>query len=118
MTAVAEGAAVFAESMDWSTSTRSRKSARGTVAVSSALSLSFEFASRTPQAKTRIVARCDGRHLHGEYFQIDNLDSGWSSGRVKLSDGEACDVHLPVMGANSFRVSVFTACLLYTSRCV
>jgi molecular chaperone DnaK len=109
MTAVAEGAAVFAESLDWSTSSRSRKATRGAVTVSSALGLSFEFASRTPQAKTGIVARCDGRHLHGECFQIDNSDNGWSSGRVKLSDGEACDVHLPMMGANSFRVTVFTA---------
>jgi len=109
MTAVAEGAAVFAESIDWSTSNRLGKSARGAVAVSSALNLSFEFASRTPESKARIVAKCDERHLSSEHFQIDNLDSGWSSGRIKLSNGISCDVQVPKMGTNTFRVSLFTA---------
>jgi molecular chaperone DnaK len=109
MTAVAEGAAVFAESIDWSTAQRSRKSTRGAVTMSSALSLSFEFPSRTPEGKARVIARCDERHLHGEHFQIDSLDTGWSSGRIKLSDGACCDVHVPRMGPNVFRVSVFAA---------
>jgi len=107
MTAVAEGAAVFAESIDWSTSKRSRKSGRGALSISAALGLSFEFAARTPDANARIVAKCDDRHLSGEYFQIDNMDSGWSSGRIKLSDGVSCDLHLPKMGPNVFRVSLF-----------
>lgn len=109
MTAVAEGAAVFAESIDWSTSKRSRKSSRGAVSVSSALSLSFEFGSRTPDARAKIVARCNDRQLAGEQFQLDNLDTGWSSGRIRLVDGASCDVQVPKMGPNVFRVSLFTA---------
>jgi molecular chaperone DnaK len=109
MTAVAEGAAVFAESIDWSTSNRLRKSPRGAVAVSSALGLSFEFPSRTPESKARIAAKCDEPQVRGENFQIDNLDSGWSSGRIKLGNGVSCDVQVPKMGANTFRVSLFTA---------
>jgi molecular chaperone DnaK len=109
MTAVAEGAAVFAESIDWSAATRSRKATRSAVAISSALGLSFEIASRTPEPRASIIARCDERHLNGEHFQIDNLDSGWSSGRIKLSDRVLCNVQVPAMGTNSFRASLFTA---------
>jgi molecular chaperone DnaK len=109
MTAVAEGAALFAESIDWDTSNRSRKSSRGAVSVSGALGLSFEFASRTPEPKTTIVVLCDESHLNGEHFQIDNLDSGWSSGRIKLSAGASCEVLIPKMGPNNFRVSLFTS---------
>ena len=109
MTAVAEGAAIFAESVDWGTANRSRKPARGAVAVSSAVGLAFEFASRTPEPKARLVAKCDERHLSGEHFQIDNLDSGWCSGRIRLSNGASFDVQLPHLGANTFRISLFTA---------
>ena len=109
MTAVAEGAAVFAESIDWGTSKRSRKASRGAVSVSSELSLSFEFASRTAEAKTRLVAKCDDLRLAGEHFQIDNIDSGWSSGRIRISDGISCDLQLPKVGANQFKVAVFTS---------
>lgn len=109
MTAVAEGAAVFAESIDWSTSKRLRKSARGTISISAGLNLVFEFAARTPEANVRIVAKCDERHLAGEHFQIDNLDSGWSSGRVRLTNGTRCDMQLPKMGPNLFRISLFSS---------
>ena len=106
MTAVAEGAAVFAESIDWESAGRGRKSSRGRVAVSSELALSFEFTSRTPEERARVVARCNNAFLTGEYFQIDSVDSGWSSGRIKLGDGAQCDVPLSRMGPNVFRVSL------------
>jgi len=109
MTAVAEGAAIFAESVDWSSANGSRKSKRGAVAASSALSLSFEFGSRTAQSRTRIVAKCDERHLSDECFQIDNLDNGWSSGRIRLTNGANCGVDLAKTGANTFRISLFAA---------
>ncbi len=108
MTAVAEGAAVFAESIDWSTSKRLRKSPRGTMSVASAVRLSFEFASRTPESQTRIVVKCPEHRPSGEHFQIDNLDSGSVSGRIALSNGAFCDVQIAKLGANSFRVSLFT----------
>lgn len=109
MTAVAEGAAVFAESIDWNDSRRSRKSSRGTVTVYAGLCLSFEFVSRTPEPKARIVAKCDESHVSGEHFQIDNLDSGWSSGRIKLSNGALCEVQIPQMGSNTYRISLYSA---------
>ena len=109
MTAVAEGAAIFAESVDWGTSNRTQKSARGAVAVSSEVGLAFEFASRTPEPRSKLVAKCDERYLTGEHFQIDSLDSGWSSGRIRLANGVFCEVQLPRLGANTFRISLFGA---------
>ena len=41
MTAVAEGAAVFAESIDWSSHNRSRKAGRGEISAGSNFNLSF-----------------------------------------------------------------------------
>ena len=70
MTAVAEGAAVFAESIDWASQSRGRKSARGAISAGGALDLSFNYIARTPDSKAKIVAklggtRADGRRVPG-----------------------------------------------------
>lgn len=51
MTAVAEGAAVFAESIDLS-QTRGRKNSRGAISAE-ALDLSFNYIARTPDSKAK-----------------------------------------------------------------
>jgi molecular chaperone DnaK len=108
MTAVAEGAAVFAESIDWSTQSRGRKNAKGTITAEGPLALTLNFLARTPDSRTRIVAKLDGRSSSsGGEFQIDSLDTGWSSGRVALRDGAAVDVLLSKPGDNTFKVFVF-----------
>jgi molecular chaperone DnaK len=107
MTAVAEGAAVFAESIDWGSKSRGRKSARGVVSTSGALKVAFNYMSRTPDAKTKVVARIEGSAAAGTEFQIDSLDTGWSSGRLSLRDGAILDLALPKMGDNTFKVFVF-----------
>ena len=48
MTAVAEGASLFAESIDWSTKNRSRRGSRGQISSGGSLSLTFNYVSRTP----------------------------------------------------------------------
>lgn len=107
MTAVAEGAAVFAESIDWASQSRGRKSARGSVAAAGALDLSLNFLARTPDSRTRIVAKLGGRPAEGTEFQVDSLDTGWSSGRLPLRDGAAIEVVLSKPGDNTFKVFVF-----------
>ncbi|HKY97280.1 MAG TPA: Hsp70 family protein [Gemmatimonadaceae bacterium] len=106
MTAVAEGAAVFAESIDWSSESRGRKSARGTTAGPGPSSVSFNFVSRTPDTKARVMAK-DVRIGDGAQFQIDNLDTGWSSGRMPLKEGATIDVTLSKPGENTFKFFVF-----------
>jgi molecular chaperone DnaK len=107
MTAVAEGAAVFAESIDWSSQTRGRKNARGAISAGGALDLSFNYIARTPDSKAKIVAKLGGKAANGAEFQIDSLDTGWSSGRLALKDGASVELSLAKPGENVFKVFVF-----------
>lgn len=109
MTAVAEGAAIFAESIDWGSTKLSRKTSKGSISLLKELSLSFEFLSRTTEGRAKIVVRCEDRYLRGEHFQLDSLDTGWSSGRIKLMNGVECDVTLPKTGPNSFKITLFSS---------
>lgn len=104
MTAVAEGAAIFAESIDWSNESRGRKASRNSL---SSAGLEFAYVARTPDASARIIARKVGS-ADGE-FQVDSLDTGWSSGKKTLAEGAALDLPLAKPGENAFRVFVFDA---------
>ncbi len=107
MTAVAEGAAVFAESIDWASQSRGRKSARGAISAGGTLDISFNYIARTPDSKAKIVAKVGGKAAAGTEFQIDSLDTGWSSGRLALKDGAAIELSLAKPGENTFKVFVF-----------
>jgi molecular chaperone DnaK len=109
MTAVAEGAAVFAESIDWSSQSRGRKQSRGSVALGGKLDIGLNFLARTPDIKTRVVLKIAGKVLTGSEVQIDSLDTGWSSGRIALKDGGAFVVPLSKPGENTFKIFVFDA---------
>ncbi len=106
MTAVAEGAAIFAESIDWSQEKRPRKSARGSL-DSGAMDVTFDYIARTPDGSARIVAKCADAMPAGCAFQIDSLDTGWSSGRVELKQGASLSLALNKLGENVFKVFVF-----------
>lgn len=107
MTAVAEGAAVFAESIDWSSQSRGRKNARGALSTGGSLDLSFNYIARTPDPKAKVVAKLGGDAAAGSEFQIDSLDTGWSSGRMALKDGASVELALAKPGENTFKVFVF-----------
>lgn len=107
MTAVAEGAAVFAESIDWASQSRGRKSGRGAISASGKLDLSFNYTARTPDSRAKIVAKLAGTAVSGAEFKIDSLDTGWESGRVVLRDGATVEVTLSKPGENTFKVWVF-----------
>lgn len=107
MTAVAEGAAIFAESIDWSSPKKERKTSRGTISTGGKLSLNFVFTSRTSDVKAIIAVKASGQILHGSTFQVDNMDTGWNSGRIDLRDGTSLTVNLSKNGDNRFKVWVF-----------
>jgi molecular chaperone DnaK len=109
MTAVAEGAGLFAESIDWSSETRGRKSTRGAISAGGRLDLAFNYIARTPDTRAKIAAKLGGRALPGAEFQIDSLDTGWSSGRIPLKDGATVEVTLVKPADNTFKVFVFDA---------
>lgn len=107
MTAVAEGAALFAESIDWNSHARGRKSSRGSVAATGPLDLSFEYTARTPDLRAKIIVRAKGHLRPGSKFQVDSMDIGWSSGQMALSDGASLALTLAKNGENKFRIFVF-----------
>lgn len=106
MTAVAEGAAVFAESVDWQSENRGRKSIRGSISSTGPIEVAFDYVSRTPDSKARVVAKVT-QAPEGAEFQVDSLDTGWSSGRVGLRQGAAVELPLTKPGDNTFKVFVF-----------
>lgn len=109
MTAVAEGAALFAESIDWRSENRRQKNTRGTLTATGALELQFNYEARTPAARAKISIQAEGEVMPGTEYQVDNLDTSWSSGRLPLKNGETetIDVDLPKNGENRFKVFVF-----------
>ena len=109
MTAVAEGAALFAESIDWGSKRHSRKSSRGKLALGGKLDVTFNYIARTPNTKAKIAVQIAGQTISGAEFQIDSLDTGWTSGRVPLSNGVTVDVTISKSGENKFRIFVFDA---------
>lgn len=109
MTAVAEGASLFAESIDWGSQNRSRKNTRGQISSGGGLDLSFNYIARTPDVKAKIAVKLAGQAASGSEFQIDSVDTGWTSGRLPLKHGTTIDVTLSKSGENTFKVFVFDA---------
>lgn len=107
MTAVSEGAAVFAESIDWSNESRGRKSARGTIAASGTLNIGFNYVARTTDTRAKIVAKIGGKVLDGSTFQVDSIDVGTNSGKIPLKDGAFYEATLTKPGENKFKIYVF-----------
>lgn len=107
MTAVAEGASLFAESIDWSSQSHARKNTRGSLALKGNLTLSFNYIARTPGSKAKIAIQLPDQPDSGYEFQIDSVDTGWTSGRMPLKHGATLDVTLAKSGDNTFKVFVF-----------
>ena len=108
MTAVAEGASIFAESLDWhQTGGARKKSSRGTLEIAGPLSVAYNYTARTPSRTAKVVVRIGGEPTPGTEFQIDSVDTGWTSGRVALKNGAIVDVPLPKQGRHTFNVQVF-----------
>lgn len=108
MTVVAEGAALFAESIDWGSKNRHQKKSRGEITARGALDLKFNYVARTPSRSAKISIRVQGELMPGTEYQVDSPDTGWTSGRLPLKDGATIDVSLQKgYGENRFKVFVF-----------
>jgi molecular chaperone DnaK len=107
MTAVALGAAIYAESREWDGETTKRKISRANNTITEGINLKFDHPSRTSddKAKIRIKAEADSADK-GFEVQIDS-SSGWTSGRIEIKESNTVEVPLSDMGENSFRVSVY-----------
>lgn len=103
MTAVAEGASIFAESIDWSSNTHSRKAANEVIKTN--LDLSFKYEARTPNSTARIMCVL-GNELNGYTIEITSSDTGWSSGSAALKNNMMVSLPLSKNGENAFIVKV------------
>jgi molecular chaperone DnaK len=73
------------------------------------LALSFNYIARTPDVKAKVAVQLEGQAAAGSEFQIDSVDTGWTSGRLPLKHGATIDVTLTKAGDNTFKVFVFDA---------
>lgn len=105
MTAVAEGASIFAESIDWDSPSHNRKTARKEVTASSC-DISFLYSARNSSNKAGLIFIAKG--VDGCYAEIVSIDTGWSSGRIPLKDGLSVDLPLSKAGENRFDVTVYS----------
>ncbi len=108
MTAVAEGASLFAESIDWRSEDYQMKSTRGQIS-SEELALSFNYTARTPSDTAKIAVQIGGEAPLGFEFQIDSPDTGSTTGKIPLEHGTTVDVSLTKNGENTFKVFVYDA---------
>lgn len=103
MTAVAEGASIFAESIDWSSNTHSRKAVNEVIKTN--LDLSFKYEARTPNSTARIMCVL-GNELNGYSIEFTSSDTGWSSGSAALKNNMMVSLPLSKNGENAFTVKV------------
>ena len=106
MTAVSEGAAIFAESVDWTSQEHERKSTRELFKSDVDLGLSFRYESRTPDKKARVAVALE-KKIAGYTFEITSDGSDWTSGVMELSDKKLVAVPLNKRGENKFLAAVY-----------
>lgn len=104
MTAVAEGAAIFAESMDWETAEHSRKKTKQTTVEDKGVS--FTYRSRTPKDTATVICHVAGDTTDNQISFTDTA-TGWTTGRMKLADGTRVELNLNGHGDHVFQVTVY-----------
>jgi molecular chaperone DnaK len=108
MTAVAIGAAIYAEGRDWTGPTAVTKKSRGSVKTAGPLNIRFDYPTRSANARIQIKIRVgNAASVDGMRIQAET-DDGWSSGQLSLgSSPEIKDVPLSRRGENRIRITVF-----------
>ncbi len=105
MTAVAAGAAIYADSRDWSGTASVAKPRKATAEAGTTISVGYEHDVRASGAVARLrMTRLAGPD--GLSVQVEST-LGWSSGRVTLDTPAELQLPLSDMGANHFRAIVF-----------
>ena len=103
MTAVAEGASIYAEAIDWSTTAHNRKASNET--INTAIDLVFRYTARTTESRARVM--CVLKNALPNYtIQFTSLDTGWSSGNAALENELIMELPLAAGGDNTFSVTV------------
>lgn len=104
MTAVARGAAIFAESREWDEAKGRRKSARGSKAVKGEIDLRLDFTARASDQRARLKLRAN---LPGDGCKVRLTGpEGYDSGFAPFDGDETLSLPLAVMGENAFSIEV------------
>ncbi|MCE8547556.1 Hsp70 family protein [Ruegeria pomeroyi] len=106
MTAVAMGAAIFAESREWEGNSSKQKTSKRRETVTGDLSLLLDFKSRVSSDSAKIRVKPASDIPTG--FELEVLDEeGSSSGRIPLNGPLNVNVSVRKNGKNRFIVNVF-----------
>ena len=103
MTAVAEGASIFAESVEWNDVKHRRKKTHDEVAAVQGITLRYE--KRSPASSAKIAFVTEG--AVDLTLEVTCTGTGWSSGRIHLEKSMVVTVPLTMAGDNDFRVQVW-----------
>jgi molecular chaperone DnaK len=107
MTAVAMGAAIYAESREWAATSTKRKATRASTDVPD-LGLKFDYQARTTQDSVRLRLRAEPQAVAARLsVQADAPEHGWTSGRVTIAYETSIDLPTRTLGENQFRLTVF-----------
>jgi molecular chaperone DnaK len=108
MTAVAMGAAIYAESREWGASSTKRKPTRASAEVAPDLGLKFDYQARTTQDSIWLRVRAEANAVAARLsVQVDAPEHGWTSGRITVTHETTIDLPTRSLGENLFRVIVF-----------
>ena len=102
MTAVAEGASIFAESIDWSSAMHPRQEAYQQVTAQD-FEIRYERRVAEDHARVAVTAKQGGAFSAELISQAD----GWTSGRITLLNRGMLNAPLREMGENRFRLRLF-----------
>ncbi|MBQ7257952.1 MAG: Hsp70 family protein [Abditibacteriota bacterium] len=103
MTCVAEGASVFAESIDWESDEKNSKDSKSVKQTS--IGLKFKYEARTSQSKARVMCLVENE-IKGSQIELNSKETGWTSGKLGLKDKLLIMVPLDRQGENVFSVIV------------
>ena len=113
MTAVAEGASIFADAASIEFENKKKpedqegQTSQAGTSSTVPFVVTFNATEETPDDTSRIAIKVEGQVPPGYVFQIDGLDEGWTSGRLSLQHGEIVNVNLTKPGENTFKASVY-----------
>lgn len=102
MTAVAEGASIFAESIDWNDKGHNRKKSNAQAVIMEDIKLNYK--SRVAGNEARIAFL--GKNIEGKLVTITSLETGWTSGNRYLHEGEIVVIPIESNGENTFEIRV------------
>lgn len=107
MTAVAKGAAIYAESRQWGGEASAAKPTRASTQAKGPIDIRYDYPARTSDSRIRIRVKSGTTAERGFRVQIDNAE-GWTSGLVAVDGNTSVnDVPVPHRGENRIRITVF-----------